>query len=107
MHFVFLKCSQYDIGDIYYTKSVFIFPWVTDLISTNFSVLEYSSSILGLPDLPSWMHSAYSPSTKFGFVFGVPPPDQPNTQVCLRGACTLWVHMLTNHSIDLKFQYCV
>ena len=25
----------------------------------------------------------------------------------LRGACTSWVDMLTNHSIDLKFQYCV
>ena len=27
--------------------------------------------------------------------------------IALRGAFTLWVHMLTNHSIDLKYQYCV
>ena len=28
-------------------------------------------------------------------------------QSSLREACTSWVDMLTNHSIDLKFQYCV
>ena len=27
--------------------------------------------------------------------------------LALKGACTLWVYMLTNHSIDRKFQYCV
>ena len=53
-------------------------------------VLEYCS--------PVWMPAATSHLSLL---------DRVVSQVSrLRGACTLWVHMLTNHLIDLKFQYC-
>lgn len=42
---------------------------------------SYSCSLLGLPDLPSWLRYTYSKQQHAGFLYGTPPVVQQNLQV--------------------------
>ena len=46
-------------------------------------VVAYQASLLGMPDLPSWIQLSYAPAINTGFLFGVPPPHQQTTKAGL------------------------
>lgn len=73
--------------ETYPATKVFIIPvepsmfnW-TKKFSDDFS---YRASLLNAPDLPKWIEYLYSKRHKSGFLYGVPPQDQKELEVCIK-----------------------
>ncbi|KAJ8686767.1 hypothetical protein QAD02_022561 [Eretmocerus hayati] len=49
------------------------FNWTSDDGRNEY---RYEASLLGMPDLPSWIHYTYSRETHRGYLYGVPPRNQ-------------------------------
>lgn len=55
-----------------------IFNWTSNSISDRF---HFRPSILGYPDLPSWIRYMYSAEHRAGFMYGTPPETMANRKV--------------------------
>ncbi|XP_026465363.1 epsilon-sarcoglycan-like [Ctenocephalides felis] len=59
-----------------------MFNWTFQGLTEQYS---YSCSLLGLPDLPSWLRYTYSKQQHAGFLYGTPPVVQQNLQIQVIG----------------------
>ncbi|XP_014216278.1 epsilon-sarcoglycan [Copidosoma floridanum] len=63
-----------------YSLQVFAIPIVPQYFNWSSNVgrneYRYEASLLGSPDLPSWIHYTYSKRTHRGYLYGVAPKDQ-------------------------------
>ncbi|XP_046389938.1 epsilon-sarcoglycan isoform X2 [Ischnura elegans] len=59
-----------------------MFNWTLNGNGDHFS---YRPSLLNAPDLPPWIHYVYSNRHQSGFLYGVPPRDQPGVELQIVG----------------------
>ncbi|XP_067000393.1 epsilon-sarcoglycan isoform X3 [Anabrus simplex] len=59
-----------------------MFNWT---LQGNRDQFSYRPSLLNAPDLPTWMHYIYSKVHHTGFLYGVPPVNQPDLELEIVG----------------------
>uniref|UniRef100_A0A1B6CP38 Dystroglycan-type cadherin-like domain-containing protein n=1 Tax=Clastoptera arizonana TaxID=38151 RepID=A0A1B6CP38_9HEMI len=73
--------------EIHTTKVFFMpigpcfFNWNSSKDTFSPNQVQYTTSLVDSPDLPSWMYYSYSGENNTGFLYGVPPVHQKDFQV--------------------------